>query len=233
MSDNKKKFFFDLHNFNDDVEEEEGPPPPPTFSEEELAKAKDASYQKGKQDGFQESQESLEKQISILLENAKHSFLDLQEKEEKREKIYEQEAVYLALEMFQGIYPAWIEDYGPQEVENAMNDVLKGVANQQSIHIEVAPNLLEAVKERFKSIEESLDKISISFHGNESLTVADMRMKWENGGAVRDSQKLAAQILQSLKKELPERPSDKIQENLADTGEKRHNEDIETEKPDE
>ncbi len=228
----KKKFFFDLHNFNDDAEEEEGPPPPPTFSEEELAQAKDAAYRKGKEDGFKESQESLEKKISVLLETTQRSFLDLQAAEADREKRYEEEAVHLALELFKTIYPAWIKKCGPEEVENAIAKVLESVANQQSVHIEVCPALLTAVEERFKPVEDALNNLSLVFHGNDTLTPDDMRMKWENGGAVRDSRKLAAQILQSLTSELPVTPEEE-KEDLAENGEKRHNEDIKTHNPDE
>lgn len=232
MSD-KKKFFFDRHNFDENAEEEEGPPPPPTFSEEELASAKDTSYQKGKQDGFQDSQASLEKKIEVLLEHAKKSFLDFQSKEAAREKQYEEEAVHLALTVFKSIFPAWVEQQGPAEVEKAIADVLQSASNHQSIRIEVATAMLSATEARFKPITESLSDISISFHGRDDLSETDMRMKWENGGAVRDSQQLSAQILQSLTKELPQQAPEETQEDLADNEEKRHNKSIETETPDE
>ena len=235
MSDNKK-FFFDLHNFNDDAEEEEGPPPPPTFNEEELAKAKDDAYKKGRQDGFNESQESIEKKISLLLEHAKTTFLEFQTTESEREKIYEQEAVQLSLELFHSIYPDWIETKGKKEVENAIIGVLSNVSGQQNIKIEVSPELLEPIEERLKPIREKLSDISISLQANNSLDNNDMRMKWDNGGAIRDSKKLAAQILQRLENELDVKTSKEDippEEDLADVPETRHNKDIKTETSDE
>ncbi len=225
MSD-KKKFFFDLHNFADDAQEDEGPPPPPTFSEEELAKAKDEAYQKGKKDGFADSQESIEKQISLLLDNAKHSFMDIQAHEMARETQYEEEAIILALHLFNSIYPAWVDTHGPQEVENAISETLKQAANQQSIRIDVAPDLLAPIEARLKPIQDELSGLSITINGVDSLSKSDMRMKWTNGGAVRDTRKLAAQILHSLTKDLPEETIQKNEECLADQEETRHNEEI-------
>lgn len=236
MSDNKKKFFFDLHNFNDDAEEEEGPPPPPTFSEEELAKAKEDAYKKGRQDGFNESQESIEKTISLLLENAKASFLELQALENMREKRYEEEAVLLSIDLFNSIYPHWLEEKGIAEVKNAIEAVLKMASGQKNIKIEVSPDLREPIEKRLELLKEELSEISISLHANETLSNGDMRMKWDDGGAVRDSKRLAAQILQSLESELEDggvRDAKSTEEALADTAETRHNKDIETEIPDE
>ena len=230
--DDRKKFLFDLHNFGDDAAEDDGPPPPPTFSEEELSAAKTAAYEQGKKDGYTDSQNSIEKQISILLENAKQSFFELQSKELEREKVYEQEAVMLALRVFEGIYPSWVSELGPEEVKNAVVNILRNAANQQNIKIDVSSNLLSAIEERLKPIQEELSGISISLNANEALSDNDMRIKWDNGGAVRDSEQLAAQILQSLKSEMPDSALRK-EEDLAEKEETRHNEEIETETPDE
>ncbi len=236
MSDKKKKFFFDLHNFTEGAEEDEGPPPPPTFSEEELAKAREEGYQKGKKDGFDESQQSLEKTISLLLENSKQAFLELQAAEQERENLYEREAVYLSVDVFRNIYPAWVAEFGPKEVENAISDVLKTAANQQNIKIEVAPTILNAIEERLEPITAQLSDIHLIFHGNDALNENDMRLKWDNGGAVRDSEKLAAHILQALTEDLPEKPVTEqtdTQEDLAEQQETRHNKTINTETSDE
>ena len=230
--DDRKKFLFDLHNFGDDAAEDDGPPPPPTFSEEELSAAKTAAYEQGKKDGYTDSQNSIEKQISILLENAKQSFFELQSKELEREKVYEQEAVMLALRVFEGIYPSSVSELGPEEVKNAVVNILRNAANQQNIKIDVSSNLLSAIEERLKPIQEELSGISISLNANEALSDNDMRIKWDNGGAVRDSEQLAAQILQSLKSEMPDSALRK-EEDLAEKEETRHNEEIETETPDE
>lgn len=231
MPKDTQKFLFHLHNF-DEKEEDDGPPPPPTFSEDELGQAKKEAYEQGKQAGFQESQNSLEKQIAVLLEKSQGTFLELQAAEAQRERRYEEEAAHLALKMFQSIYPAWVSEKGEAEVMNAIDHVLKSSANQQSIRIEVSSELLKAVEERFKPASDALSTYTLSFHGRENLQADEMCMTWENGGAVRDTKTLSEQILQTLLEGLEEL-SDEPPNDLAESEQITHNEDVETESRDE
>ncbi|MCB9964302.1 MAG: hypothetical protein H6855_03790 [Rhodospirillales bacterium] len=203
MSDEVKKFFFNRHNFDENAEEDEGPPPPPMFTEAEMAAAKDTAYRQGKKDGFQESQDNLERKISLFLEQARQGFLMLQTQEAAREKQYEEEAVRLALSVFHRIYPAWMSACGAEDVTAAIQDVLRTVSNQQQIRVEVSSEILSAVEERLKPTLEMMTDVSVSFYGREDFSAGDMMMKWESGGALRDSRKLAERILQSLEKDLP------------------------------
>ena len=224
----KRKFFFDLNNFNDDAEE---------ISEEELAfrereaelirthgeeieRIKKNSYEQGKKDGYEDSRQSLEQKIALLLESAKQSFLELQAQESTREQRYEAEANILALYVFKGIYPAWAERYGVDEIERGIRKVLHRASNQKNILVEVAPSLREEVEQRLTPLKDALSEISFSVEGKEDLSENDFRMKWEDGGAVRDGAHLAEQILKELQQELPDLP----QENLAESAETRQNE---------
>lgn len=227
----KKKFFFDLNNFDehtDELSEEEV-----AFLEkesalkeahkEEVQRTRENSYEKGKQDGYEEARQSLEQKIALLLENSKQGLLELQANEHLREKRYEEEAAFLALHIFKGIYPAWTEKLGLGEIEHIIQEILRRVSNQKSVIIEVNSALKEELERRMEPLRDELTPLTFDINGKDTLSEADFKVSWADGGAVRNSHELALQILNELEQSLP--PSH--EESLAETAETRHNKKIE------
>jgi flagellar biosynthesis/type III secretory pathway protein FliH len=224
----KKKFLFDLNNFDeheDEISEEEL-----AFREKEsellkthateIERIKKQSYEQGKKDGYEDSRQSLEQKITLLLERSKHGFLELQAAEQERERRYEEEANILALRVFKGIYPAWVADYGAEEVSRNITAVLERAANQKSIQIEVAPSLQEEMQRRLAPVQDSLTDLSFTVNAAADLGESDFRMKWTDGGAVRDSAALARSILEELR----QGTINETEETLDDQQQNRHNE---------
>ncbi len=227
----KKKFFFDINNFDehaDEVSEEElafieREKELKTSHKDELLKTKNDAYEQGKKDGYEEARQSLEQKIALLLENAKHSFMELQANEQTRENRYEEEAAHLGVHIFKGIYPAWSTELGLLEIEAKIKDVLNRVTNQKSLIIEVSSLLSEEMERRLEPIRTELGSLSIQIEGKDHMEAGDFRITWKDGGAVRDTKKLAARILEELKPGEISSDTDMIEENLAESEETRHN----------
>lgn len=228
----KKKFFFDINNFDehaDEISEEElafieREKELKTSHKDELLKTKNDAYEQGKKDGYEEARQSLEQKITLLLENAKHSFMELQANEQSRENRYEEEAAHLGVHVFKGIYPAWSSELGLLEIEAKIKDVLHRVTNQKSITIEITSSLAEELERRLEPIKTELGSLAIQIEGKDHMEAGDFRMAWKDGGAVRDTKKLATRILEELKAGEISSDMDMIEENLAETEETRHNE---------
>lgn len=201
MSDQKKKFLFDLNNFDAPEEEEiieEEIPPPPMFSEEELAGVRDKAYKHGKKDGYEESRQSLEQQIAHVLEQSRPEMKLFAAHEALREKRYETEVIALVEAIIRKLFPVWSNAHGQEETSAAIEKVLKQVSGKSHVIIEVAASIAEDIGKRSESLRADLAGLQVSVVPNDKLGSADFKMKWADGGAVRDANALAEQILQEL-----------------------------------
>jgi len=201
-----KKFFFDMNVFDEngmELRELEANKPPPAFSEEQIAAAKKSSFEKGKQEGFQESQNSIAQQVARTLKKVSQEAGKLFESEEAREKIFELESTRLALAVFEKLFPAYSAAHGLEELKAAIVDILQNAAGQSEIVIEVHPDIAGEIR---KTIEDSFganeEKIKFNIRENDAIGPENCRLGWADGGAVRDSLALAEKIRDVMEESL-------------------------------
>src|SRR5688572_2154193 len=97
-----QKYFFTENIFDEDHVEET---PPPSFSEQELAEARQKSAVEGKQQGLKEAENSQLKQTLVVLEKIQKQLAELSAAESLREKIFEKETLELCLAIFERLFP--------------------------------------------------------------------------------------------------------------------------------
>ena len=210
MPDNKEKFFFDIHKFDEDedalteeqIEFLEKEAEMTRSHQEQLEIVRKEAYESGKKDGIAETLLGLEQKIVVLLEEARGEFLKLQSQEHIRETRYEREAVALAVQVIEQLFPVWTKHHGQEELFAALQDILSRVRNQKEIIIQVAPSLRDEAARRLEDIKADLNGISFKVEESETLNETAFKLKWADGGAVRDGNALAAQIVQRLSSEL-------------------------------
>ena len=191
------KFYFDKNCFDDDyVEEPEFvEPPPPTFSEAELATAKEESYARGKKDGLEEARLSREKFVADLTQKINKDFAALFAAESARAARYEAEAVYLARAVFARLFPALNERHGLAEAEAVIINTLESCRSLPEITIEVNPDYVDSIQENIGRALQSLSNAGICrVAGNPALKTGDCVLSWQDGGASRSAEAIAAQI---------------------------------------
>lgn len=204
-----KKFLFDVHNFDENAkkdEEENAPPPPPTFSLEELAAAKDQSYQKGKADGIAEAQGSFEKQVADTLTIIRNHFNILFDEEERRGLVFEKEAVQLACTIFAKAFPALNEQHGLDEVRAVLGKVLETVREQPEILVEVPAAYAETIQNHMNGLLRQEGGPRCIVRGSDNLGPGQCRMSWVNGTAARNGPLLAEKIAAQIAQVLADRP---------------------------
>lgn len=206
-----QKFFFDLHNFDDDQEPEEGlqeedlPPPPPTFSEAELADAQKTAFENGRQQGYEDAQQSIEKLSQEALERIAAEFSTLFEAENVREQRYEEEAVRLTQAIFKKLYPVYEQTAGLEELSENIRTILAQNKDQKSIVIRVHPDLQAGVADRLQKLS---SEIPHKVEADDTLAAGACRLSWEDGGAVRDTSALAEKIAENITQVLAARSAD-------------------------
>lgn len=205
-----KKFLFDQYNFDEgpvSLEPEPEEEPPPSFSEDELAKAKQTSFDQGKKTGLQESENSREKYVADLLAKIETHFSTLFDQEQQRNNLYEAEVLQLCRILFERAFPMLNESHGLDEVVQTVESVLKRQAEQPEIIIEVCADYVVHIEKHLENLKQS-EGLSGAYtvKANDTLGPGDCRMAWKDGGAQRNAANLSEQILQHLKEILADKP---------------------------
>lgn len=201
---NLRKFMFDVHNFDEreeddaDFEEEAPPPPPPSFSQEELEAARIAAYEQGKSDGLAEALNSFEMQVTDTLAIIRDNFSILFDAEDRRNRIFEKEAVELCQAVFAKAFPVMNEQFGMDGVKQAVSHILETVREQPEVVIDVPPAYVERVQAHIDGLLHLADGPRCTIRANAALQDGECRMAWTNGSAIRNPAALAEQIQERI-----------------------------------
>lgn len=199
MSTEGRKYFFDLNNFDSTAvpePEENLPPPPPVFSEDELAAAKHVSVDEGRAIGRQEEQQSRAQYIATQISELNTQVLSLVLSEQMREKRFEQEVIHLCRALVGKMFPALTSREGYNEIEHIIARVIARQPASQ-IYIEVPKDDADDIKTYLLALKD-IDSNRLHITGAEDLSKGNCRMKWQDGGAIRDHEALAASIFAEL-----------------------------------
>jgi flagellar assembly protein FliH len=185
-----------------DTKAQNEPPPPPTFSESELEQAKKQSFEQGRQQGLKESANSRDQQIAAIMGVISHHLIDMFAQERKREKIYEAEAVRLSLKIFETLFPLYHKALGFEELKAVIEQVLEKQEGQKQIHIHVHTDISEGVEAHIETLKRKGFDLNVAVIADETIAPNGCRMSWADGGAVKDTQSLADEIMAVLQQTL-------------------------------
>lgn len=199
MPPDGRKYFFDLNNFDSSAipePEENLPPPPPVFSLEELDAAKQDSFEQGRTIGQQDEQQSRAQYIATQISELNTQILSLILSEQIRENRFEQEVISLCRTLIGKLFPTLTQRAGSAEIEHMVAQVL---SKQPASRIEIAVPAadVEDIKSHLLAIKD-MDATRLSIVGSADLGKGSCRMTWQDGGATRDHQALAAKIFAEL-----------------------------------
>ena len=199
MSPEGRKYFFDLNNFDGNSipePEEDLPPPPPVFSEDELAAAKKISFEEGRAVGHEQEKQSRAQYIAGQISELNTQILSLVLSEQMREKRFEHEVIHLCRALMSRAFPSFTVSNGYFEVENVISRVIANQPKSQ-IYIEVPKEDAEDVKTYLLSLK-NIETDRLHIIGIDGLSKGSCRMKWQDGGAIRDHHALVNEILAEL-----------------------------------
>jgi len=187
VANDQRKYFFDANNFDSPHNRDQDPdlqPPPPVFSLEELGVAKEESFSSGRLQGLEEARLSREQYIAAQVSGIREQIISLILAEQIREKKYEEDVLSLCRAMFVRIFPSLSARHSIDEILDVVRNVLS-TQDHSHILIEV-PSADEAEITTHLGILLEAEKDRIKIAGNDALGAGTCRMKWENGGAMRD-----------------------------------------------
>ncbi len=186
------------------IEEEPEEPPAPTFSEEELAAARDEGYKSGKEEGLKEGLEDSARVLADILQRAGEKISRLIETQSNVAPAAEQKAVEVAVALVKTLFPDLNARHGTDEVIALVKETFESLLDEPKVTLRVAMEHREEMAAKIKEIAEQYGfegkTIVIS---DENMGSGDCRIEWDSGGAERDATNVWEKIDQVIKRNTP------------------------------
>lgn len=202
------KFLFDINNFDEpdeDINEEELAP---SFSEEELQAAKDEAFKQGKAEGVREEKASREQITQQILLKLQQQLSSLQSAENFREQRYEEEALKLMQNALKHLFPVLNARLGCEEMIAMIERVVDSQKAQSQMILTVPDGFTEDIEALLEPRQQDENlKTRYIIKEDSELSQGGCTLAWEDGGAVRDAQKLIENMILEVDRLLPEASS--------------------------
>lgn len=197
---------FDLNNFDPEsppeeiiVEEEiEVEPPPPSFSTEELEAAKMMAFENGRQKGADEEKQVREQRTSETLQQISTNLASILAAESYREKQYEQESLKLALEIIEQLIPPLHLIVGKDSLRNILSETIKEQSKQSEIIVKVHPDNATDIDNMIEGLWDENTSGRFKVVADSDTDIGGCELSWEDGGMVRDPNKAAKEMKNSI-----------------------------------
>ncbi len=216
-------------------EEEEAEPEVivPTFSEEEMAAAREESFAAGKAEGVNEAAEATERLISASLEKLSQQFDSLFKAQEEADATIMENAISVACGIARKIFPALNQQGALGEIERMTAQSLEKILDEPQVIIAVNPDLEAALNERLGTLTaQAAYKGEVKIIADDGIVPGDCRIEWSSGGAYRDTDAMWREIDEIVERNLSKNPEDSP-ETAPETSEAAPEEPSETAKDDE
>jgi flagellar assembly protein FliH len=177
------------------VEAEVAVPPAPTFSEEDMAKARRESYERGKKEGSAEALAGIEQKIAATLDKIAGGVENVIQAQSATSEATKHDAAALSVAVVRKLFPKLDAEHGPSEVLAMLQDVLANLLREPRITILVHHEAADGVRVRIgEFLERRGFRGELSIHADTTLGPGDCRIEWLGGEATRDSGALLAEI---------------------------------------
>lgn len=204
---NLAKYSFDTSFAPDDLAAEElaraQAAAAPTYSEEEMAAARERAYGEGMAAGVAQARAGIEQAAAEALDGICRQLGELGQAHERAMAQMRLDATELALLVARKLAPALIDREPLVEIEALIKECLAGLRDEPRVVVRATEPIVEALKSRVDGLA-----AECGFPGqivllvDETLNGSDCRIEWADGGAERDSAALDNRIEAALRRYL-------------------------------
>ena len=173
------------------AEAQEAAPPPITMDEV------DAAYERGVQDGQSTALATAGRQTQEMVQAL---LLEVGIVNDAARETVDTNALHitkLLLDLLLKFFPRLCAEYGPAETSDMVAIVLDGLASEPEVEIRACPTGI-ADLERYFATTPYDGRSKLKLVALETMTPGDASMRWKDGRADRNADKLWAEILQAL-----------------------------------
>lgn len=170
-----------------EIEEEPEEPEPPTFSEEELAQARDEAFAAGKAEAAREAAAAMETVAAQALEVIAAKMDALREDVRDAREGRAGEGLAVAAAIVRKMLPAADPDLAGAEILQVVDTAMARIYEEPRVVIRVNDGLVEALEDKIRNIAERDGYPgALTVAPDPDLPVSDCRIEWGAGGVERD-----------------------------------------------
>ncbi len=190
-----RKFLFDNEFDGDPQPEPEAPPPPPTFSEAELAQARDEGMEAGRAAARAEAERSDERRTAEALEAIAGTVATLAAAQAAAIADMRHGAMALAAAIARKIAPELARRGADDAVANLVADRLPDLMDEPRLVIRLDETRIDAVKDRLEAVTARVGYAGkLIFLAADGLDAPDCRIEWADGGVERMMARVSGEI---------------------------------------
>lgn len=165
--------------------------PAPTFSEEELAVAKEMAYMAGVEEGRRLQNQDIDAKVLQTITEFEAQLTGFISEEAQKRQQLQVEAAKLAKTIALKICLTELEKHAVDRVVTCLESTTKMLLSRPQINVSVHPQIAEPLRDCIKHMIEGGD---IHVMTDETLTIYDCRFRWQEGGAEVILQNILDQI---------------------------------------
>lgn len=170
-------------------------PPAPTFSEEELAAARQAAFAEGKAAGIAEAETCHAARLADAVESLPPQIAQIAQDVAAEADARRRDSLEAALTVIRKLFPQLARAHGLDEVHAIIEQCLERLRDEPRVVIRCADADLDALRERAEhATVRSGFEGKLVFLADERLASGDLRVEWADGGAERDQSRLWQEI---------------------------------------
>lgn len=204
MTQDLQKYMFDHHNFDAGAIDLDHPPAP-TFTEEQLEAAKTAAFAEGHRKGLQDGQASRDQEVLGIISRMTRDLSALMTHEAERNAAFQLDAVRLVADLYQKTFPILNDQFALPQLMATIQTTLNTLDKSTVVQVEVAAQDLNDLADRLKPFL-STHEGQVTLVSGTALEPASFHMKWQHGGAMRDTNDLFQKLTTALQQTLAEIP---------------------------
>ena len=175
--------------------EPEPEPEAPTFSEDDLARAREEGLAEGKRLGTEEASSTVDKQIADTLNTIMQQTQSLFEAQAEANENLTHHAISVAAALVRKLFPTLNQQTVQDQVQSMLETVLGQLPGEPEVIVRVPADLAEDLHDRIQAVSEmSGFRGNIKLLGDPALAVGDCRLEWSSGGVMRSASDLAREL---------------------------------------
>tara|TARA_R110002096_G_scaffold435548_1_gene661359 strand:+ start:13346 stop:14011 length:666 start_codon:yes stop_codon:yes gene_type:complete len=164
-----------------------------------MQKLNDDAFADGKEHGYNEALQSLEKNCETILESIKDSLAVITSRHEEQVVAMEKNATALVLTIVQKLAPALVAEKPIKEIEQLVQECLRNNPLEPRMVIRVDEKMLPLLRKRIDTLQTASDyNGQIVLISDTMANVSDCRVEWIDGGAERDFEGLMKSIEETV-----------------------------------
>ncbi|NIA69484.1 hypothetical protein HBA54_12860 [Pelagibius litoralis] len=169
--------------------------PAPTFSEEELAAAKQSAFAEGKAAGLTEAEAGIARQTEERLAALTERFESLAGIIDEKISENHQESLLAAMTVVRKLFPQLSNSERLMEAQAVVEDCLERLREEPRMVVRAADQDLDSLKDHIDTcIARSGFNGKLVFLADNRLSPGDIRVEWADGGAERDQNAIWQEI---------------------------------------